>query len=354
MNQGLGGAVLITGGAGFIGSHLGEALLLRGHRVSVIDDLSTGRRENIAQLVKHPRFTFHRARLEDEAVVDELAAGADVILHLAAAVGVRLVVQEPARTIEANLTGARCVLRCARRHDSRVLITSSSEVYGKGTAVPFREDQDVLLGPSSSNRWSYAVGKLAEEFLGIAYHRQHGVGVVVARLFNTVGPRQTGRYGMVVPRFVRQALADEPITVYGDGTQTRTFCDVRDIVGCLVDLMTRERAAGTVFNVGGREEISIRDLATRVKRLTGSGSEIVQVPFEEAYGDGFEDLRRRVPDTSRVERLLGWRPRHSLDDTLMAVIDHEREQLRATDRARSLGSSARVGPESASTETAPG
>jgi UDP-glucose 4-epimerase len=295
----------------------------------VIDDLSTGRKENIAHLVDHPMFTFRCARLENEAVIEELAEGAEVILHLAAAVGVRLVVQEPARSVENNLTGSRSVLRCARRHGNRVLITSSSEVYGKGTTVPFHEDQDVVLGPSTINRWSYAAGKLAEEFLSLAYHRQHRVPVVVARLFNTVGPRQTGRFGMVVPRFVRQALAAEPITVYGDGAQTRSFCDVRDVVECLVGLMDHAEATGTVFNVGKREEISILDLASRIKELSGSGSEIVEVPYEEAYGTGFEDLRRRSPDTSRVEGMLGWRPRRSLDETLLAVIDYERDRAGA-------------------------
>lgn len=322
--SGSGRPVLVTGGAGFIGSHLAEALLSSGRRVRVIDDLSTGRMENIAHLLERPGFTFRRARVEDEGVLEELAEDVETIFHLAAAVGVRLVIREPARTIENNLAGARCVLSCARKCGARALITSSSEVYGKGRRVPFREEQDVLLGSSSSSRWSYAVSKLAEEYLGLAYHRQYGVGVVLVRLFNTIGARQTGRYGMVVPRFVRQALAGRPITVFGDGLQTRSFCDVRDVVECLLGLHSRPGAEGRVFNVGGQEEIGIGGLAERIKRLTGSRSEVVQVPYEEAYGEGFEDLKRRVPDISRIERFSGWRPRRPLDETLSSVIEHER------------------------------
>ncbi len=318
---------LITGGAGFIGSHLAEYLLARGHRVLVIDDLSTGRWENIAHLESHERFHFARASIEDTPVLDRLASESKVIFHLAAAVGVRLIVEQPARTIETNINGSELVLRAALRYRCRTLIASSSEVYGKGTRVPFGEEDDVVLGPSSKARWAYAASKLVDEFLSFAYHAQYGAPNVCVRLFNTVGPRQTGRYGMVIPNLVRQALRGEPLTVYGDGQQSRSFCDVRDVVEALVGLIGHPAAVGRVFNIGSTEEITILELARRIVHLTHSRSEIVFVPYDQAYAPGFEDMRRRVPDITRVRELLGWQPRRTLDEILESVIEDQRQQL---------------------------
>lgn len=315
---------LVTGGAGFIGSHLAEALLRDGHQVLALDNLSTGRRRNLAHLSKNPRFRFVQGEIGDERAVNRLAAQADVIVHLAAAVGVQLIVAHPVRTIETNVSGAMTVLAAARRHACRVLIASSSEVYGKGSRIPFREEDDVLLGPTSKSRWAYAASKMLDEFLGLAYHRECGLEAVPFRLFNTVGSRQTGRYGMVVPRFVRQALSGRPLTIFGDGTQSRCFCDVRDIVRALLGLAEHPKAPGQVYNIGGTDELSIRDLAARVKRLTGSRSKIAFVPYAKAYAPGFEDLQRRVPDVSRIRKLLAWRPEHSLEQTLSAVIAYEK------------------------------
>jgi UDP-glucose 4-epimerase len=314
--------VLITGGAGFIGSHLADRLLTLRHKVLVIDDLSTGRLENIQHLLVHPSFHFARASITNELVLDRLASEADVIVHLAAAVGVKLIVERPVHTIETNILGTEAVLRVAHRYGSRVLIASTSEVYGKGARIPFAEGDDVLLGATDKSRWAYSASKMVDEFLGLAYHREHNLPVVVFRLFNTVGPRQTGHYGMVVPRFMRQAMRNEAITVYGDGSQRRCFCDVSDVIEAVLQLMEHPSAPGRVFNIGnGREEISILQLASRCKVIADSSSEIVFVPYSEAYAPGFEDMERRVPDIQRVNELIGWKPRTSLDATLRRVRD---------------------------------
>jgi UDP-glucose 4-epimerase len=316
---------LLTGGAGFIGSHLAERLLARGHSVTAIDNLSTGRVENLAAVRDHPRFSFVRASIMDEVVMDRLASRSNVIIHLAAAVGVKLIVEQPVHTIETNIMGTEAVLKAAQRYGSKTLLASTSEVYGKGSRIPFWEDDDVLLGPTSKSRWAYAASKMVDEFLGLAYHREFGLDVVVFRLFNTVGPRQSGRYGMVIPRFVRQALAGEPITVYGDGEQTRSFCDVRDVVRALADLACSDEAVGRVYNIGATEETTINQLAEHIRRLTGSKSEVVRVPYAEAYAPGFEDMRRRVPDVGKIRELIGWQPERGLEDILMGVIEYERE-----------------------------
>ena len=312
---------LITGGAGFIGSHLAEVLLAAGHQVLVIDDLSTGSFANIAHLIHAPGFHFARTDITDEVVLDRLASQADVIVHLAAAVGVQLIVEHPVHTIRTNVISAETVLRAALRYGCRTLVASTSEVYGKGCKIPFSEDDDVLLGPTSRSRWAYAASKMVDEFLGLAYQREYDLDVTILRLFNTVGPRQTGRYGMVIPRFVRQALRGEPLTVFGDGTQSRCFCDVRDVVQAIIALSHHPEATGTVFNIGNTEEVSIRALAERVKTLTGSSSSIEMIPYNEAYPPGFEDMQRRVPDITRIQALIGWQPQRNLDAILAGVID---------------------------------
>ena len=314
---------LITGGAGFIGSHLSDVLLAAGQRVLAIDNLSTGRVENIRHLLGRPDYHFAQASITDKVVLDRLASQAHVIVHLAAAVGVQLIVEHPVHTIETNVGGTEAVLRAAQTYRARVLVASTSEVYGKGSRIPFSEDDDVLLGATAKSRWGYAASKMIDEFLALAYHREYGAPVAVVRLFNTVGPRQTGQYGMVVPRLMRQALRGEPLTVFGDGTQQRCFCDVRDVVQAIVGLAHHPGAIGKVFNIGSEEEITILDLAKRIRAMTGSRSEIVHVPYAEAYAPGFEDMARRVPDISRVRELLGWRPRRSLEETLKAVREHE-------------------------------
>ncbi|MEW6365167.1 MAG: NAD-dependent epimerase/dehydratase family protein [Acidobacteriota bacterium] len=314
---------LVTGGAGFIGSHLAEALLAQGHEVLVIDDLSTGRLENIAHLRPNPKFHFARADILDAVVMDRLASRADVVVHLAAAVGVRLIVERPVHTIETNIMGTEAVLKTALRYGCRVLVASSSEVYGKGSSIPFSEEDDVLLGPTSRSRWSYAASKMVDEFLGLAYRNEHGLEVVPFRLFNTVGPRQTGMYGMVLPTFVRQALRGEPITVYGDGTQTRCFCHVHDVVKAITGLAQHPAIPTQVFNIGSTEEVTISELAERVKRIARSQSPIVFVPYDRAYSPGFEDMTRRVPDISRIGTLLGWKPTLGLDEIIRTVVDHE-------------------------------
>lgn len=319
---------LITGGAGFIGSHLAEALLAGDHHVTVIDDLSTGRFENIHHLTDHPRFRFAIDTITNDMVMDRLTSECDVVFHLAAAVGVELIIDSPVHTIETNILGTHAVLQAAHRYQKKVLIASTSEIYGKNNHVPFREDDDRLLGPTTKARWSYSTSKAVDEFLGLAYHKEKKLPVVIFRLFNTVGPRQRGRYGMVVPRFVQQALAGAPLTVYGDGQQTRCFCDVTDVLRAVIDLAEDPRAVGHVFNVGSTHEISILGLAKKVLRLvdgtdwTGDDDpRIVFVPYDEAYEEGFEDMRRRVPDTKKLQMLLGWEPRVSLDETLQRIID---------------------------------
>lgn len=318
---------LVTGGAGFIGSHLCELLLKKDHHVVAIDNLSTGRLENIQHLLHSPGFQFVRENITNTQVLDRLTSEAEVIIHLAAVVGVKLIVEDPVNTIATNIMGTEAVLTTANRYGCKVMLASTSEVYGKGYKVPFNEEDDCVMGPTSHSRWSYATSKAIDEFLGLAYHRQFGLPVVVMRFFNTVGPRQTGRYGMVVPRFVRQALCGEALTVYGDGEQSRCFADVADIVDATVQLASHPGAVGQVLNVGANGEVTIRQLAEKVIALTGSQSEIVYVPYDEAYAPGFEDMRRRVPDLQKIQNLIGYRPRYSLEETLNRVITYERQQL---------------------------
>ncbi len=318
---------LVTGGAGFIGSHLCELLLSHGHRVVAIDNLSTGRLENIQHLINAPGFQFVRETIMNSQVLDRLTSEADIIIHLAAVVGVKLIVEDPVNTIATNIMGTEAVLTTANRYGCKVMLASTSEVYGKGFKVPFNEEDDTVMGPTSHSRWSYATSKAIDEFLGLAYYHQFGLPVVVMRFFNTVGPRQTGRYGMVLPRFVRQALAGEPITIYSDGEQSRCFSDVADIVDATARLAQHPEAVGQVFNIGSTEEVTIRELAERVLEAAGSSSKLVYVPYEEAYAPGFEDMRRRVPDLQKIRSLIGYAPRYNLDDTLKRVIQYEREQL---------------------------
>lgn len=315
---------LITGGAGFIGSHLSDLLIENGHAVHVLDDLSTGAIENIRHLEHSPRFELTIDSAQNHAVVAELVDEADVVVHLAAAVGVALVVESPVRAIETNVHCTEVVLAHASKQKKPVLIASTSEVYGKSNDLPFREDGDMQMGATDKGRWAYACSKAIDEFLAMAYWREQALPTTVVRLFNTVGPRQTGSYGMVVPRLVGQALAGEPLTVYGDGRQTRCFCHVADIVRALLDLMAEESAYGNVFNVGTTAEISILDLARRIIEVTGSDSDISLIPYDEAYGEGFEDMYRRVPDTSKVQALIGWRPTRTLEDIVEDVVAHQR------------------------------
>jgi nucleoside-diphosphate-sugar epimerase len=312
--------VLITGGAGFIGSHLAERCLDRGDDVYVIDDLSTGAIENIQHLKSHPSFTYHIDSIANHQLTAELVDLADVVFHLAAAVGVRLIVESPVRTIETNIRGTEIVLALAAKKRKRVLITSTSEVYGKRNRVPFREDDDLVMGAPTKGRWSYACSKAIDEFLALAYWKERRVPTVIARLFNTVGPRQTGRYGMVLPTMVRQALEERPITVFGDGTQSRCFAHVRDVVGALMALADHPYAVGEIYNVGNEQEITILDLARRIKERTASSSEIRLVPYDQAYEDGFEDMMRRVPDLTKVRELIGYEPTADLDAILDSVI----------------------------------
>ena len=311
---------LITGGAGFVGSHLSEELLRRGHDVIVIDDLSTGTIRNISHLTGNKRFRYIIDTVANRSLLAELVDDADVIYHLAAAVGVKLIVESPVRTIETNIKLTELVLEMAQKKKRPVFIASTSECYGKSTDFPFREEGDLVLGPSSKGRWSYACSKLIDEFLAIAYHRERGLPTVVGRLFNTVGPRQTGQYGMVVPTFVRQALSGQPVTVFGDGQQSRCFTHVSDAVRALIGLMERPDAYGQVFNIGNTEEVSILGLAQRVIAQSGSTSEIVFVPYEQAYEPGFEDMSRRVPDVGKIGQLIGWTPTISLERILDDVI----------------------------------
>jgi UDP-glucose 4-epimerase len=320
--------VLITGGAGFIGSHLAEALLAAGHRVTIMDDLSTGRFENIAHLVGQPAFHFAIDSITNDMVLDRLTSECDMVFHLAAAVGVELIVRQPVHTIQTNVMGTEAVLRTAARYRARVLIASTSEVYGKGSRVPFSEEDDVLLGPTKKNRWAYAASKMVDEFLGLAYYHEKNLPVTIMRFFNTVGPRQTGRYGMVVPRLVGQTLDRQPLTVYGDGQQSRCFCDVADVVRAALALAERSDTVGEVFNVGGTEEITILNLARLILQVltpqsppTADDPRIRFVPYADAYAPGFEDMRRRVPDTSKLYALTGWTPAVPLAETIQRVAD---------------------------------
>ena len=312
--------VLITGGAGFIGSHLSDAYLERGDEVFIIDDLSTGSFENIRHLKDHPRFHYTIESVHNQPVTAELVDQCDVIFHLAAAVGVKLIVESLVRTIETNVRGTETVLALANKKKKKVLVASTSEVYGLSTQVPFREDGNLVMGATTKGRWSYACSKAIDEFLALAYWREKKLPTIVVRLFNTVGPRQTGQYGMVIPTFVKQALANRPITVYGDGTQSRCFCYVGDVVGALMKLMDKETSVGQVFNIGSNQEISIIELAKKVKELTKSDSEIVLVPYDEAYEEGFEDMPRRVPEISKANAHIGFAPSVDLEGILSSVI----------------------------------
>ncbi|MCS6835340.1 MAG: GDP-mannose 4,6-dehydratase [Anaerolineae bacterium] len=318
--------VLITGGAGFIGSHLSELLLSQGHHVAIIDNLSTGRFANIEGLVKHPRFHFAIEDIRQFNILDRMMSECDVVIHLAAVVGVEKIIREPINTIEINIGGTEMVLQAARRYRKRTLIASTSEVYGKGVSFPFREDDDSLLGPTSKSRWSYAASKAIDEFLALAYHQEAQLPVTIFRLFNTVGPRQQGQYGMVLPRFVQWAIRHEPIQVYGDGQQSRCFCNVSDVVQAIVGLMDCPDSIGQVVNVGSDEEITMLDLAERVRERADSASEIRLVPYEEAYAvPGFEDFRRRVPSIERIRGLTGWQPSTPLNTTIDQIIAYYRE-----------------------------
>ena len=316
---------LITGGAGFVGSHLAERLLADGHEAMVLDNLSTGSIDNISHLKNTPGFSYVIDSVTNEPLLAEMVDRSDVVFHLAAAVGVKLIVEQPVHTLETNVHGTEVVLKHANKKKKLVFIASTSEVYGKSTDVPFRESADLVLGPSSKHRWAYACSKLIDEFLALAYWKERKLPVVIVRLFNTVGPRQTGQYGMVLPTFVRQALASQPITVFGDGTQTRSFTYVGDVVDALVKLSNEPRAVGDVFNIGSTTEVAIQDLAERVKKMTKSVSPVVKVPYDVAYEAGFEDMPRRVPDITKIQSLIGFEPKMGLEDIIRSVVEHIRQ-----------------------------
>jgi len=318
---------LITGGAGFIGSHLAERLLGRGDRVVAVDDLSTGSKDNIAHLLDREGFEFVFDSVRNETLMTPLVDRCDVIFHLAAAVGVQLIVDRPVHTIETNIHGSEVVLALANRFRRRIIVASTSEVYGKNTKVPFSEDDDTTLGSTRFTRWSYACSKMIDEFLALAYHDQYGLEAVICRFFNTVGPRQTGQYGMVVPRFVRRALRNETIEIYGTGRQSRCFSNVADIVDALLKLIECPEAVGQVINIGSTEQITIEDLARRIIEMTGSKSQLKKISYEEAYGRPFDDMLTRLPDLSKVQRLIGYQPQYTLAQTLQQVIDYEKQRL---------------------------
>src|SRR3954468_6103547 len=318
--------VLITGGAGFVGSHLSEALLERGDEVFILDNLSTGSIDNVVHLKSHPRFHYTIDSVTNEPVLAELIDRCDIVVHLAAAVGVKLIVEQPVHTIETNVHGTEVVLKIANKKKKLVLIASTSEVYGKSLEVPFREDADLVLGATTKHRWAYACSKMIDEFLALAYWKERKLPVIVVRLFNTVGPRQTGQYGMVIPNFVQQALAGQPITVFGDGQQSRSFTHVADVVDALIKLVKEPKAVGQVINIGNMQEVTIQRLAERVRELSGSDSPIKLVPYDEAYESGFEDMPRRVPDLSKAEAMIGYKTRFTLDDILTQVIDYFRQK----------------------------
>ena len=318
--------VLITGGAGFIGSHLSEALLDQGHQVLIIDNLSTGSIDNIAHLKGRAGFEYTIDSVENEPLLAELIDRSDVVFHFAAAVGVKLIVEQPVYTIETNVHGTEIVLKHANKKKKLVVVASTSEVYGKSNDVPFREEADLVMGQTTKHRWAYACSKAIDEFLALAYWKERKLPVIIVRFFNTVGPRQTGQYGMVIPNFVRQALAGEPITVFGDGTQSRAFTHVTDVVGALLKLVQEPKAIGEVINIGNTQEVTIGDLAQKVKDLTGSESVIRYIPYDQAYDSGFEDMPRRVPSLTKINRMIGYEPRFTLDDILTQVIEYFRRK----------------------------
>lgn len=318
--------VLITGGAGFIGSHLCERLLRYGCQVDVVDDLSTGNLNNLKHCLGNKDFNFVNDSVLNEKVMYTLIDKCEMIYHLAAAVGVELIVKQPVRTIETNIRGTEVVLDIAKKFGKKLLIASSSEVYGKNGKVPFKEDDDCLLGPTAFSRWSYACSKAIDEFLGLAYHRQFGLPVIIVRFFNTVGERQTGQYGMVIPRFTKAALLGQPLIVFGDGQQSRCFAYVQDVIDGLIALVNDLRSYGNVYNIGSTEEITINDLAARIKKMTGSSSEIKSIPYERVYGQGFDDMRRRVPCLEKIQKLVGYKPNTSIDQTLELIIQYFRKE----------------------------
>ena len=317
---------LITGGAGFIGSHLSDALLAQGHDVLILDNLSTGSIDNIAHLKGRPGFEYFIDTVNNEGLLAELIDRSDVVFHFAAAVGVKLIVEQPVYTIETNVHGTEVVLKHANKKKKLVVLASTSEVYGKSEDVPFREDSDLVLGPTPKHRWAYACSKAIDEFLALAYWKERKLPVIIVRFFNTVGPRQTGQYGMVIPNFVRQALAGEPITVFGDGKQSRAFTHVTDVVGALLKLVAEPKAIGQVINIGNMQEVTMTQLAERVRDLSASKSIIKYIPYDEAYESGFEDMPRRVPDLTRIKGLIGYEPVHDLNDILVQVIDDFRRK----------------------------
>lgn len=316
--------ILVTGGAGFIGSYLAEAYLERGDEVYVIDDLSTGSLDNVNHFMVNPKFHFTNDNILNREVMLELTGICDVVIHLAAAVGVKLIIEEPLKSIHTNVVGTEIVLELANKFRKKTFIASTSEVYGRNSKVPLREDDSRIYGSTELARWSYAATKAMDEFLALAYYRTKQLPIVIARFFNTVGPRQTGRYGMVIPRFVGQAIRNEPITVYGDGNQTRNFTYVKDVVKGIISLVDEPKAVGEIFNIGGEGEITINDLAKRIKNITASQSDIVHIPYEKAYQEGFEDMERRVPDIAKIRRFVGYTNTHALNDILFKVIEHER------------------------------
>jgi UDP-glucose 4-epimerase len=322
--------VFITGGAGFIGSHMAEALLDRGDAVMVLDDLSTGRMENIDHLIDRPGFEYRIGSATDAPLVTELVDRCDVTMHLAAAVGVKLIVEQPVHTIETNVRATEVVLQATAKKKKLVVVASTSEVYGKGVKIPFGEDDDLQLGPTANSRWAYACSKALDEWLALAYSREKGVPVIIPRFFNTVGPRQTGRYGMVLPTLVAQALQGDPLTVYGSGRQSRCFGHVGDVVAAVLALVGTPAAVGQVVNIGSQDEVTILQLAEVVRELTQTDSDIVLVPYTEAYAEGFEDMQRRVPDVSKLERLIGFRPRTTLEEIVRDVVADQRSRLAAT------------------------
>ena len=314
--------MLITGGAGFIGSHLAEEFLRRNYAVSAVDNLSTGRLENIAHLKGNPDFSFTAGDITDETLMDKMIAESERVFHLAAAVGVKLIIERPVETIETNILGTEIIYKLANKHKKKVIITSTSEVYGKNNEIPFKEVDDSVYGPTIKSRWSYACSKAIDEFLGLAYFREKKLPIVIVRLFNTIGPRQTGRYGMVVPTFVQQALLGHPITVFGDGQQARCFGNVKDVIWAMAELAETPEAEGQVFNIGSEELITIKNLAQKTKELCNSKSEIHFIPYEEAYEEGFEDMNRRLPDISKIRNIIGFEPKYNLEQTIRQIIEY--------------------------------